>query len=308
MFSAWENGGAVPHARWLSAYAAFFATRRSVEQDPYRLIPEKELTASERARREELRAELNELKARAENRSAKPVALDVGFWSFPANEDITIVCARLPPQFTGADDYVDPDSPDYVALYTYADLDALILLYGHIRARNPLNKVNYRAVDELVPEDFVTHLVLLGGVDWNDVTRNILEAQEKLPVSQIARENDADPGGFEVETADGPKRFSPVLEDGHLRQDVAHLYRGRNPHNRKMTVTICNGQYGRGTVGVVRALIDDTFRESNQQYLDHRFGGRKSFSILSRVDVGYTVIPPDWTVPEYRLHEWTEAE
>jgi hypothetical protein len=40
-----------------------------------------------------------------------------------------------------------------------------------------------------------------------------------------------------------------------LREDVA-LLACLNPHNRKRTVSICNGMYGSGTYGAVRAQTD----------------------------------------------------
>ena len=43
--------------------------------------------------------------------------------------------------------YTDLDSPDYIQLYTYSELDALFELYGHLRAANPANQVDLRIAD-----------------------------------------------------------------------------------------------------------------------------------------------------------------
>jgi len=51
-------------------------------------------------------------------------------------------------------------------------LDALFELHGHIRATNPLNDVMLRSAAELVPDDYSSHLVVLGGVDWNTATKD----------------------------------------------------------------------------------------------------------------------------------------
>jgi hypothetical protein len=204
--------------------------------------------------------------------------------------------------------YADPASPDYVELYTYADLDALIELYGHIRAFNPDAQVHFRTAQELLPDDYTTHLVLLGGVDWNVVTRALLDRVE-LPVRQVARHAESQLGGFEVKSEKRSQLFVPELDDsGQLIADVAHFYRSLNPFNAKRTVTICNGMYGRGTLGAVRALTDARFRDRNEAYVRQRFAGAETFSIIVRVSVLMgQLLTPDWTVPETRLHEWPES-
>ncbi|MFI9006749.1 helix-turn-helix domain-containing protein [Actinosynnema sp. NPDC053489] len=315
LLSSWESRTKpkTPPLHRLAAYATFFATRRSVASRPYRLLPVDELTPEELRRREELLRELAELRAAAERRDGGPVDAtdhaDRGFWYFDDRHVITIVVAQLPAGMRARMPYSDPTQPDYVELYTYADLDALIELHGHIRALNPRSQVNFRIASDLAPDDYTTHLVLLGGVDWNLVTRELLDRVE-LPITQVARHDEAEAGGFVVRAPDGGERlYAPRLgRDGVLLEDVGHFYRGTNPFNHKRTVTICNGQYGRGTLGVVRALTDGRFRDRNAEYLDQRFPGLASYSILTRVAVvNGQVVTPDWNLPDARLYEWPEG-
>jgi hypothetical protein len=71
-------------------------------------------------------------------------------------------------------------------------------------------------------------------------------------------------------------------------------------------VTICNGMYGRGSFGAVRALTDERFRDRNRDYIQARFASSEAFCILTRVTVENTVtLTPDWTLPETRLFEWS---
>lgn len=238
----------------------FFATSRSVESEPYRVLMLGQLDENERAAREELWHELKELRNQAiaagpGAQATPPLPISSGFWHFGDEYIVTIVCAQLPLELREKfGDYANPNSPDYVTLYTYADPDALIELYGHIRAANPTTQVYFKTVHELVTDDFSSHLVLLGGVDWNHVTRELLKRIE-MPVQQVARHEESDIGGFEVQLEGGGSRlFAPQMDsDGRLVEDVAHFYRGPNPFNTRRTVTICNGMYGRGTLGVVRA-------------------------------------------------------
>lgn len=322
--SSWESltSPRVPPAPRLTAYATFFATRRSIEGNVVRLLDDSELTKGERARRDELAGELRLLRAAAlASPSGGPVLSavksgtaqsSVGTWRFLDGKPVTIVCAELPRELL--DDMPDPDplNPDHVDLYSYADLDALFELHGHIRAVNgPEAQVNVRLSPHLTADDYTTHLVLLGGVDWNELTRELLEQRLDVPVRQVSAE-DRTQAYFEVTDTEQPVRYRPVVNEVRggpvLLEDVAHFYRGPNPFNAKRTVTICNGMYARGTLGAVRTLTDARFRDRNEAHIVSRFAGCESFSILSRVLIvkGQTVTP-DWTAPDVRLHEWPQA-
>jgi hypothetical protein len=134
-----------------------------------------------------------------------------------------------------------------------------------------------------------------------------------LPVRQVADWNV--PGGqyFEVEENGATVQHRPVLEKvddadhpQELREDVALFARAVSPFNQKRTVTICNGMYGRGTFGAVRALTDALFRDRNAEYLQSRFSGSEAYCILTRVlIVDGATLTPDWTADHYRLFEWS---
>ncbi|MBW4720635.1 XRE family transcriptional regulator [Saccharothrix obliqua] len=312
LLSSWESRThpKAPPVGRLAAYATFFATRRSVEDRPFRLLPAEELTPDEARRRDELLAELTALRAAGQESPEADRGSRRDFWFFPDRNNITIVVAQLPKAMRDRMPYADPTQPDYVELYTYADLDALIELHGHIRALNPRSRVRYRIASALSPDDYTSHLVLLGGVDWNVVTRELLDRVD-LPVSQVGRHDESEPGGFVVGRGDAARVFGPRLaRDGdrdELQEDVAHFYRGPNPFNHKRTVTVCNGMYGRGTLGAVRALTDERFRDRNADYLRKTFPGLPAYSLLTRVSVvNGQVVTPDWNLPWYRLYEWPE--
>lgn len=312
--SSWESrtNPKPPPRQRLGAYASFFATERSVAQTPFRVLPTSQLTSEERTRRDKLFQELTSLRDEAlGGHKPEPVAVDPyarSHWRFPPDEDITIVCSALPQEYRESMPYTDPDAPDYVDLYRFADLDALFELHGHLRAANPLNDVYVRAPDEVKIDDYTSHVVLLGGVDWNEITKEFLRRLD-VPVRQLARESDDEPGGFQVGESDDRQLFAPVLrkvgDDETLIEDVAHFFRAPSPLNEERTVTICNGNYGRGTLGAVRALTDKRFRNRNERYLRTRFAGQDTFSILSRVNVFLgEAVTPDWSSAEDLLHEW----
>jgi hypothetical protein len=237
------------------------------------------------------------------------VSLNTGPWRFRDGKTITVVCAQLPDNLRAADDYTDLDSPDYIQLYTYSELDALFELHGHLRAANPANQVDLRTANLLTPDEYTSHLVSLGGIDWNAATRTLLQDLD-LPVKQIANwGQDGAEDDVYFETDNGHK-FRPELDisDGKkkLRFDVALFARAVNPYNRLRAVTICTGMYGRGTYGAVRALTDARFRDRNTRYVNSTFGNTSSYCIVTRVPVvNGATMTPDWTDDDYKLFEWS---
>src|ERR1051326_2517285 len=236
-------------------------------------------------------------------------SLNTGPWRFRDGKTITLVCAQLPNNLRAADDYTDLDSPDYIQLYTYSDLDALFELYGHLRAANPSNQVDLRIADLLTPDEYTSHLVSLGGIDWNKTTRSLLQ-ELRLPVKQfVSWGGGGAPDDVYFESSDGEK-FRPELDETggkqKLRFDVALFARAVNRYNKQRTVPICRGMYGRGAYGAVRALTEARFRDRNTRYVNSQFGESSSYCIITRVPVvNGATITPDWTVDDFKLFEWS---
>ncbi len=236
-----------------------------------------------------------------------------GPYRFRPGDRITIVCGQVPEDKLEGMPYTDPLDPDFIMSYQYSDLDALIELFGHLRAANPTSRVEFQTADQLSSDDYTGHLVSLGGVDWNVATSSVL-ADLQLPVVQV-NEWDKEGGAyFEVTQEDGRKvAHRPRLEESGskkiLLEDVALFARAVSPYNQKRFVTICNGMYGRGSYGAVRALTDERFRDRNMEYIQARFASSEAFCILTRVAVKNTsTLTPDWTLPETRLFEWSRPQ
>jgi transcriptional regulator with XRE-family HTH domain len=330
LISSWESqtNPRIPPLARLDGYAALFATARSFQTSPPRLLAPSDLSDEERLAVAELRHELTQLRndALRATPAGGPVpavpdaveeSLNAGPWRFADGKTITIVCAQWPQHMLDRMPYTDVDDPDYIELLNYSELDALLELHGHLRAANPANRVNLRIAGKLASDDYTSHLVSLGGVDWNTATSTALKKLQ-LPVTQVADWSAPDGQYFEVmengktvrhhavlDTSAG-QSVSAVAEKGILLEDVALFARAVSPFNRKRTVTICNGMYGRGTYGAVRALTDENFRDRNAEYLRSRFSGCEAYCILTRVPiVDGATLTPDWTTGDYTLFEWS---
>jgi hypothetical protein len=324
LVSSWESrtNPKVPPESRIRDIATFFASPRSFDGRAGRLLSSDEMTSQEKAAKDTLLRELIRLRNEALSAadpsqprttiSGAAQSLNAGAYRFAEGQTITIVCAQLPPDMLGKMPYADPLNPDYIELYRYSDLDALLELFGHLRAANPTSLVQYRAAGQLKSDDYTGHLVPLGGVDWNDATGSVLDRLQ-LPVKQVGDWEEEGGAYFEVTESDGRKvahrpRLYASGQREILQEDVALFARAMNPYNRKRFVTICNGMYGRGTYGAVRALTDERFRDRNMEYIQTRFADSEAFCILTRVTVENGVtLTPDWTLPETRLFEWSRS-
>jgi hypothetical protein len=303
--ASWENRSApkLPPRDRVMAYAQFFATRRSLEPEPH-LVRVDGFTEGEAATYEDLREELLELHAAARGTpEAQPVARRS--WLFTDAGPLTLVCAQLPEAERGR--LANPDDLNYTELLSYADITSMVELHGHIRAENPEMDVFFKSSPEVKADDLTGHVVIIGGIGWNEVTRRILELT-RLPVTQ---EEDRDLPSGEVFVANiGGKvhKYLPRLSEGKpvkLLEDVGLLVRMPNPLNSNRTLTMCNGVHSRGVYGAVRSLTDARLRESNERYIARHFRDNQEFGILMRVQViEGRAMTPDFSIAGTVLYQW----
>ncbi len=311
LISSWESQAnpKIPPPHRLDAYAALFATSRSFTGAQPRLISPTDMSEEERQNKTKLHAELMALRSRAMGAMGAQNMAPRDPWHFEDGRAVTVVCAQWPPHIQRQIPYTDENDPDYIELLTYSDLDSLVMSYGYLRSANPASRVEYFRSGLLPRDNYMNHLVSLGGTDWNLVTSELME-RLSLPITQVA-DWDIDGGQyFEVEGEADQARHRPILDDTGdrkiLREDVALFARAVNPFNKRRIVTICSGMYGRGTYGVVRALTDPMFRDGNSRYLESRFKGGLPYCLLTRVRVvNNETFTPDWTDADTRLFEWS---
>jgi len=307
--SSWESQSSpkLPPPHRLVAYARFFATPRSVAAEP-KLLPLEEFTEDERAAFKELETELLELRRRAAGDPDEEEPTASRSWRFNDHGRVTFICTKLPADLTGP--LADPLNLNYTELQAYADLDALMELHGHIRAENPLMTVHFKIPSELERDDYTGHVILLGGVVWNDITKE-LSKMAGLPVRQVV-----DPklpfGDPFVAEVDGKKQeFWPKWADEKhtvLAEDVGMLARVPNPLNSSRTLTICNGIHSRGVYGAVRTLTDAHLRDTNEQYISEHFGHSGSFAMLMSVKViRNKIMTPDFSSDGVVLYQWPQS-
>lgn len=307
--ASWESRTApkLPPRERIMAYAQFFATRRSLGPEPA-LVPADSFTPEEKAAHQELLADLLRLHSAARGGPAAEAPVVVRrSWHFTDAGPLTLVCAQLPEQ--SASPLAHREDPNYTKLAGFADLDAMVELHGHIRAENSGMGVFFKAVPEVKADDLSGHVVLIGGIAWNNVTRRLIDLIE-LPVRQ-EEEPGLNTGEIFVTHADGGQRkylpeWSAAADElsSELIEDVGLLVRMPNPLNSNRTLTMCNGIHSRGVLGAVRTLTDARLRESNEKYIAQNFP-ENQFGILMRVQViGGETLTPDFGTAGTVLYQW----
>jgi hypothetical protein len=310
-----------PPEAQLRSWARLFATPRSREAGRVRLVPVENLTPEEIERFRALEAELLAMRAAATGQPVAVADVDEQYlnrlrsqsgsdpWRFPVGETITIVPAHLPPAELDRLPSSDRFDRDYVESYRYGDLDSLFEIHGHLRAVNPDNNVYVRIPEELNDDDRTTHLVVIGGVDWNMMTREMSKLVS-TPVRQAGRNEPNDRGGFEIldERGEVVETFEPRFDGDLLVEDVGLFVRAPNPYDRKRSLTICNALYALGVYGVVRSLTAAQFRDRNGAFLTGQLAHSNTTSILCRVPIqAGSITVPDWTFSAHRLHVWPDS-
>jgi hypothetical protein len=302
--SSWESATnpKTPSGARITAYARFFCTPRSLQGEPH-LIPEDQLTPAELDRFRELESQLLELFHAEDREVRRTFQFDAG--------PVLVICPNAPTEVQGP--LGDVQDPNFTRMRQYGDLDALIELYGHLRAENPTLDVFHRLARDVVSDDLSRHVILLGGIGWNEVTRRFQSAISQVPITQTAVDDLKGGDIFQVETPDRakPNLFYPEFEDlgdgKELISDVGYLARLRNPFKINRTLTICNGIFSRGVFGAVRCLTDASVRDENEKYLADMFP-EGEFAILLRVPVVTNeTLSPDLQNPDSRLCEWAPS-
>ncbi|HEY0813592.1 MAG TPA: helix-turn-helix transcriptional regulator [Pseudonocardia sp.] len=284
--SSWENGTAVPLQDRLEELARFFATPRSMTEE--RLLAVADLTPEENVQRERLLAELLALRPQDfADPGGRPALGEPDFWHFPDGGPVRIVCGQRddpPPEASG-------NHPNYMALASYADLDSLVELFGHLRSRNPGADVRFLRPELLRDDDLHAHLVFLGNMAT--LQARIKDWWSGLPVTQVRVPEIKDGEVFEVRDAEGHvNRYGPVLsgDPATVVEDVGFLARMPSPNDPDRTLTICSGVFTRGVFGAVRCLTDQGVTRANHAYLRSRFDGASTFGVLMRVLVGQRLL------------------
>jgi transcriptional regulator with XRE-family HTH domain len=303
--SLWEKPGSdrLPPPPRLAAYARLFCTSRSFVGDRPRLLSSGELNEQERERESELYDELIALRERAQSTNVSAVAKEQrsAIWHFPDPIAVSVVCSDAvdPPV------YAQDSHLNYSRYARYADLDALIEIFGQVKADNPKRMIRILPTDRMDQDFALNHLIIIGGAASGAAS---LFAQDiPLPVAEEIRGTDPVTHLFRCSVREETRDFKSARDDeGTLVQDVGLIARSPHPIIPGATVTLLSGITSRGVHGAAQCFIDTHVRDTNERYLESAFGNVESFCILVNIPVQNDVaLPPNLWRENTRLYEWS---
>lgn len=301
--SLWEkpDSGRLPPPQRLAAYAQLFCTSRSFEGGRARLLRPDELTAAEHERETELYDELIALRELAQSADVGAVARGPrnSIWHFPDRIAVSIICSDAPER----PPYSEPAHLNYSRYARYADLDALVEVYGQVKADNAARMIRILPTERLNLDFALNHLIIIGGAASNAAS---LFAQD-IPLPFAEEIPGTDTHLFRCGIGDDTREFRSSRDDeGELVQDVGLFARGPHPIVPGGTVTLLSGITSRGVHGAALCFIDPHVRDTNERYVEDAFGNADTFCLLMNVPVHTNAaLPPNLWREGTRLYEWS---
>jgi len=309
--SLWEKPGSdrLPPPERLATYARLFCTERSFSSGAPRLLRDEELNEQERARETELYEELLDLRERALSTdiaaSSRPVGRPLveqhrSLWRFPDGNAISIVCSDAPRDDRPS--YADQSHLNYSRYARHADLDALIEIYGQVKADNPSSWIRVLPPSSLERDFALNHLVIIGGAAVDDVAPWFTQGVT-LPTSHEAGDSHI----FTYEVDGEAREFGSTRDgDGVLTYDIGFIARAPHKGVPGRIVIVLGGITSRGVHGAALAFTDPHVSDGNLQYLMDTFGDAEAFCILVRIPVrNDEALPPNLQDDDVRLYEWS---
>jgi transcriptional regulator with XRE-family HTH domain len=303
--SLWEKPGSdrLPPPQRLEAYSRLFCTGRSFDGDRPRLLSSNDLTEQERERATELYDELIALRERAQSTNIPAPARSQrsAIWHFPDPIAVSIVCSDAvdPPPYSEAAHL------NYSRYARYADLDALVEVFGQVKADNPERMIRILPTVRLAQDFALNHLILIGGAASD--AASLFAQNIPVPTAEAIPGTEPVTHLFKCTVGEETREFKSTRdEEGTFTQDIGLIARSPHPIIPGGTVTLLSGITSRGVHGAALCFIDSHLRDTNYRYLESSFGNVDSFCILMNIPIqNGMALPPNLWRENTRLYEWS---
>lgn len=231
-------------------------------------------------------------------------------WGIKDGEKVTIVCSEL----DDPEKRQNLEEREYIYSLKYGDLDAYIEVLVTLLSLYPSLKLRVISVGEInhTKQDLSTHIVVVGGPDYNELTKKILKTDKtrfnyKSPYLEISSETYPD----EIVIFDKitNKEYCSLTDD----EDFGYFEQLPNPYNPENKVILLGGCHTIGVTGAVKAfssgISDDgkiskiVLRNSKNiwkwfprkwKYLPRKFRTTQHYSVLLQVHkIGQNISIPE---------------
>lgn len=213
-------------------------------------------------------------------------------WGFGEYDEVLVVCSEL----DEPEKRQHPEPNEFIYLGKYGDVDALVETLITLHRLYPNLKVIFRSANEInmVPQELSTHIILIGGPDYNKLTRIF---EKYSPFSYLRGEKEED---IFIKRKSTNEVFIPFVEDELIGKfiDYGFFVKMKNPYNPLKKLIMIGGAHTYGVFGAIKAFSyfsNDKKEISYQNCVSiiDALGNDPEFAILFKVEsVGCTVLTP----------------
>ena len=173
-------------------------------------------------------------------------------WRFGHSDTVYIVC----PELTEPDKRQNPEDNEFLYLGKYGDIDSLLVLYSSLSKLFPSIDIRYctgREFKNLPGNPYSENLILLGGPDYNEVTKYYLDKTDLIPYKFVeTAEEDIGiqhPHTKEIflSNFDKNENLNSVIDHGFF-------VKASNPANPSKKIIMVNGIHTYGVYGAAKCF------------------------------------------------------
>lgn len=228
-------------------------------------------------------------------------------WGIRDGESVIVVCSELEnPEHR---QLVEPPR-EFIYSLKYGDVDAYFEVVTTLLRLYPAIKLRIMSAGEATATrvDLARHLILIGGPDYNALTREILnqsDTQFDYRSPDGATQSEKTPQEIVLYDKGSDKEYcfpTKISEDGDRDQDYGYFERIANPRYRKKNIVLIGGCHTVGVTGAVKAFSMAESEEgeiqgqvlTNAALVAKRVGKAQAFAVVVSADrvLGQTISTP----------------
>lgn len=173
-------------------------------------------------------------------------------WGFNPGDVVYLVC----PELEEPDSRQHPEPNEFLYLGKYGDIDALITLFSTLSKLYPnitLRICTGKEFKAYKPIPNSENLILLGGPDYNEITRHYMKNTRRVPYKFIDAGDESE--AIKLPRGYGMAQAAIEMDDSRANGiDYGFFVRFQNPHNKKKTIIMVNGIHTYGVYGAAKCF------------------------------------------------------
>ena len=175
-------------------------------------------------------------------------------WGFYPNDTVYIVC----PELGEPDIKQNPELNEFLYLGKYGDIDSFVVLFASISKLFPNINLIFCTGKEfkaLPGNPHSENLILLGGPDYNEVTRYYIEKKKVMPYEFVERDAEMEEIGIK-HAISGAEYYSNFDTEDELKciTDYGFFIKIKNPSNNRKKLFMISGIHTYGVYGAAKSF------------------------------------------------------